>query len=53
MDKAYCAIENDSLDSPQFEEVWCDVYETAVKRCEKVCTLAKFRIVISVRIFRL
>jgi len=36
MDKAYCAIENDSLDSPQFEEVWCDVYETAVKRCEKV-----------------
>jgi len=36
MDKAYCAIENDSLDSPQFEEIWCDVYETAVKRCEKV-----------------
>ncbi|CAG7819505.1 unnamed protein product [Allacma fusca] len=36
MDKAYCAIENDNLDSPQFEEVWCDVYETAVKRCEKV-----------------
>ena len=36
MDKAYCAIEEDNLDSPRFEEVWCEVYELALKRCEKV-----------------
>jgi len=36
MDKAYCAIEEDNLDSPRFEEVWCEVYEIALKRCEKV-----------------
>jgi len=36
MDKAYCAIEEDGVESPRFEEVWCDVYDTAVKRCEKV-----------------
>jgi len=36
MDKAYCAIEEDGVDSPRFEEVWCDVYDVAVKRCAKV-----------------
>jgi len=36
MDKAYCAIEDDGLESPRFEEVWCDVYDTAKKRCDKV-----------------
>ncbi|XP_021951987.1 MICOS complex subunit MIC60 isoform X2 [Folsomia candida] len=36
MDKVYCAIEEDNLESPRFEEVWCDVYDTALKRCEKV-----------------
>jgi len=36
MDKAYCAIEEDNLDSPRFEEVWCEVYDAALKRCEKV-----------------
>jgi hypothetical protein len=36
MDKVYCAIEEDNLESPRFEEVWCDIYDTALKRCEKV-----------------
>jgi len=36
MDKVYCAIEEDNLQSPRFEEVWCDVYDTSLKRCEKV-----------------
>jgi len=39
MDKTYCAIEEDNLESPRFEEVWCDVYDTALKRCEKVCSV--------------
>lgn len=39
MDKAYCAMEEDNLDSPRFEEVWCEVYEAALKRCEKVSNL--------------
>jgi len=36
MDKVYCALSQDNMESPRFEEVWCDVYETALKRCEKV-----------------
>jgi hypothetical protein len=36
MDRAYCAIEEDNLESPHFEEAWCEVYDLAVKRCEKV-----------------
>jgi len=36
MEKAYCAIEDENLDSPRFEEIWCAVYEAAVKRCANV-----------------
>lgn len=34
MNKVYCAVEEENLDSPRFEEVWCDVYEALTKRCD-------------------
>lgn len=34
MNKTYCAVEEESLDSPRFEEVWCDVYDWMIKRCD-------------------
>jgi len=35
IDKVYCAVEEENLMSPRFEAVWCDVYDAAMKRCEK------------------
>lgn len=34
MNKTYCAVEEETLLSPRFEDVWCDVYEALKKRCE-------------------
>ncbi|CAL8109995.1 unnamed protein product [Orchesella dallaii] len=38
MNKTYCAIEEESLESPRFEDVWCDVLDAAKKRCEAAKT---------------
>lgn len=34
IDKVYCAVEEENLDSPRFVEVWCDVHKTLTKRCD-------------------
>jgi len=33
---AYLIIENEKLESPIYEELWCKIYKIAMKRCEKV-----------------
>jgi len=34
MNKTYCAIEEETLETPRFEDVWCDVLEALKKRCD-------------------
>jgi len=34
MNKTYCAVEDEELESPHFDEVWADVYKALKTRCE-------------------